>query len=139
MYEFPMEHRIEARKKLNESYKQIMSAFSSIYTQLEFGDNSNEEKLTQLAAFYTVVFIKAKNIPPITSHIDLYMSKNPEMFLDEADQHLAAEIIVENHIHELKLEGFIEVKSSDSGIYEISLTDQGKCESKKKGKDIRLL
>ena len=134
-----MEPRIVARQHLNANYKQIMSAFSSIYTQLEFGENAAPEKIAQLASYYTVVFLKAKTIPPIVSHIDIYMSKNSELSLDEDDQNLAAEIIVENHIHELKINGLIEVKNSDQGLYEIYLTDKGKKESKKSGKDIRLI
>ena len=134
-----MEPKIEARQVLNANYKQIMSAFSSICTQLEFGETSNQDKISSIAAYYTVVFFKAKTIPPIVSHIDLYMSKNSDILLSEEDQNLAAEILVENHIHELKIEGLIEVKNNESGLHEIYLTDKGKKEAKKLGKDIRLL
>ena len=134
-----MESRIRARTILNANYKQIMSAFSSICTQLEFGETSSQEKINTIAAFYTVVFYNAKSIPPVVSHIDLYMLSNPEITLSEEDQNLAAEILVENHIHELKLSGMIEVKPSESGLYEIYLTNKGKQESKKTGKDIRII
>ncbi len=134
-----MESRIRARTILNENYKQIMSAFSSICTQLEFGETGSQEKINTISAFYTVVFFNAKTIPPVVSHIDLYMIGNPEITLSEDDQNLAAEILVENHIHELKLSGMIEVKPSESGLYEIYLTNKGKQESKKSGKDIRII
>ena len=116
-----------------------MSAFSSICTQLEFGDTSNSEKIPMLAAYYTAVFFKAKTVPPITVAIDLYLKQNPEFSLNEEDLDLAAEIITENHIHELKTEGLISIKQNQAGVYEIFLTDKGKTESKQKGKDIRLL
>lgn len=134
-----MSDKTVARSILNKNYKQLMSAFSSIYTQLEFGDVSSSEKIPTLAAYYTVVFFKAKTVPPITVAIDIYMKKNPEFSLDDSDLDLAAEIITENHIHELKTEGLISIKQNQSGIYEIFLTDKGKSESKQKGKDIRLL
>lgn len=134
-----MEPNIEARQILNANYKQLMSAFSSIYTQLEFGETGSPEKLAQIAAYYTVVFFKTKTLPPIVTHIDLYMSKNPELTLSDSEQSLASEIVVENHIHELKIEGFIEIKTNEEGLIEINLTDKGKKHSKKIGKDIRLL
>jgi hypothetical protein len=131
--------RILARQLLNENYKQIMSAFSSIYTQLEFGDTQENQKLLQLSAYYTAVFFKVKTIPPIVSHIDMYMSQNPSVQLDEDDQSLAAEILVENHIHELKVSGLINVRTLDNGVHEITLTDKGIEQSKAAKKDIRLL
>jgi hypothetical protein len=131
--------RILARQLLNENYKQIMSAFSSIYTQLEFGENGTSPKLNQIAAYYTVVFFKAKTIPPIVSHIDLHMTNNPDLHLDEEDQNLAAEILVENHIHELKVDGLINVRTLENGLHEITLTEKGLSKSKAFKKDIRLL
>lgn len=134
-----MESKIKARNVLNSNYKQIMSAFSSIYTQLEFGETSSEEKTPFLAAYYTVVFFNAKSIPPIVSHIDLHMSKNSHLTLTVEDKELAAEILVENHIHELKLEGFINVEMTENGLTQISLTEKGMEQSKLLGKDVRLL
>jgi calcineurin-like phosphoesterase family protein len=134
-----MESRIIARGILNENYKQIMSAFSSIYTQLEFDSQAEDSRLRQISAYYTVVFFKAKSLAPIVSHIDAYMANNSEISLTEDDQNLAAEILIENHIHELKTEGLIEVEVNENGLHVISLTEKGKIESRSKGKDIRLI
>lgn len=134
-----MSDKTLARSVLNKNYKQLMSAFSSIYTQLEFGDTSSSDKIPMLAAYYTVVFFKVKTVPPITVAIDLHLKQNPDFSLDDEDLDLAAEIITENHIHELKTEGMITIRQTPSGLYEIFLTDKGKSESKQKGKDIRLL
>ena len=134
-----MESKIKARSVLNANYKQIMSAFSSIYTQLEFGDTTDDNKALRLAAFYTVVFFRAVGVAPIVSNIDLYMSKNPKVLLTSDDLNLAAEILVENHIHELKVGGMINVNHSEDGGCEITLTEKGQAESKLAGKDIRLL
>jgi|688.fasta_scaffold34124_8 hypothetical protein len=134
-----MEYKYIARTRLNKDYKQIMSAFSAICTQLEFGEVSNKEKIPLFASYYTLVFLKAGDIPPIVYAIDAYLAKNPEFALDENDLDLAAEIITENHIHELKTEGLITIKQSSSGVYEIFLTEKGKSDSKAQGKDIRLI
>ena len=133
-----MKEFLEAKKILNDNYKDIMAAFSSICTQLELPScGLKSEEISAKAAYYTVVWRYLKGVPPLVSNIETLIRKNKDMQLKSTDTELAIVILTENKIHQLEREGLIPVTKAKDGMSILELTSKGKAASLKNGHDIR--
>ena len=134
-----MEEYNKAKKYLNENYKDVMSLYSRIYTQIESELNDLPiESKNGIAAYYTVLSHRYLKSNPILTKIENAIKKNLDDKLSEFDSELAIAILVESRIHELEKRGLITIKrNNETYVTEIVLTKEGRDLSERLGTDIR--
>jgi hypothetical protein len=133
-----MDKYVEAKKILTADYKNIMSAYSLLCTQIEVQeDKMTTEQISAKAAYYTVVWRYLKNEAPMISVVEKNIKKNLDKKLTDVDNELAVAILVESRIHDLELAGLVFVKRNTDGTTVVSLTEKGKQMSRNIQRDIR--
>jgi hypothetical protein len=128
----------DAKKILFADYKNIMSAYSLICTQIEFQENDlSPDQISAKAAYYTVVWRYLEGVSPMVSSIEKFIKQNLDIVLTEIDNELAIAILIESKIHDLEINGLASVVRNQDGTTVINLTDKGKEVSKRLKKDVR--
>lgn len=133
-----MEKYAEAKKILMADYKNIMSAYSLLYTQIEVQeDKMTTEQVSAKAAYYTVVWRYLKSESPLISIVEKNIKQNLDKKLTDIDNELAVAILMESKIHDLETSGLVTVKRKEDGTTIVSLTEKGKQMSRNIKRDIR--
>jgi predicted transcriptional regulator len=128
----------QAKAYLRDHYNDIMSLYSTIFTQIE--SEKSELTLSQknaLSSYYTVVSHRILDNFPIISKIERKISENRDLELTNVDNELAVVILVESKIHELETKGLVTVSKKDDGSKILTLTKKGRDVSARIGEDIR--
>jgi len=128
----------DAKKILFADYKNIMSAYSLVCTQIETQESDlTPEQVSAKAAYYTVVWRYLSNVSPMVSAIDKFIKNNLDTVLSEIDSELAIAILIESKIHDLERAGLASVVRKEDGTTVVNLTEKGKEVSKKLKQDVR--
>ena len=128
----------DAKRVLFADYKNIMSAYSLICTQIETQEAElNAEQVSAKAAYYTVVWRYLEGVSPMVSAIDKFIKQNLDTVLSDIDSELAIAILIEIKIHDLERTGLASVTRKEDGTTVINLTEKGKEVSKKLKRDVR--
>lgn len=128
----------DAKRILFADYKNIMSAYSLICTQIETQEAElNAEQVSAKAAYYTVVWRYLEGVSPMVSAIDKFIKQNLDTVLSDIDSELAIAILIESKIHDLERIGLASVTRKEDGTTVINLTEKGKEVSKKLKRDVR--
>ena len=128
----------DAKRVLFADYKNIMSAYSLICTQIETQEAElNAEQVSAKAAYYTVVWRYLEGVSPMVSAIDKFIKQNLDTVLSDIDSELAIAILIESKIHDLERTGLASVTRKEDGTTVINLTEKGKEVSKKLKRDVR--
>lgn len=128
----------DAKRILFADYKNIMSAYSLICTQIETQEAElNAEQVSAKAAYYTVVWRYLEGVSPMLSAIDRFIKQNLDTVLSDIDSELAIAILIESKIHDLERTGLAFVTRKEDGTTVINLTEKGKEVSIKLQRDVR--
>lgn len=128
----------KAKSYLFDNYKDIMSLFSTIYTQIESEhEELNNFQKTAISAYYTVVSHRILKNNPLVSKIEKQLSLNADAVLTELDNELATAIVTVSRINDLEKAGYVKVEISDEQTLKVTLTKKGRKRSEQIGKDIR--
>lgn len=128
----------DAKKILFADYKNIMSAYSLVCTQIETQESElTPEQVSAKAAYYTVVWRYLSGVSPMVSAIDKFIKNNLDTVLSEIDSELAIAILIESKIHDLERTGLASVIRKEDGTTVVNLTEKGKEVSKKLKRDVR--
>lgn len=128
----------DAKRILFADYKNIMSAYSLICTQIETQEETlTPEQVSAKASYYTVVWRYLEGVSPMVSAIDKFIRQNLDTVLSDIDNELAIAILIESKIHDLERAGLASVVRKEDGTTVINLTEKGKEVSKKLKRDVR--
>ena len=132
-----MEDFLKARSYVQSKYKELMSLYSMIYTQLEVGDATSEEStLAAITSYYTVVSNRFLKSNPMVSVIQKFIKNNGDKELSDFDSEVATTILTYAKVNDLEKKGLVRCEFKNGEMI-INLTEKGKEKSKEIQSDVR--